>query len=265
MSCGCCSNAARAAASASRSRCDDVGASADRYGDGDARPGELREARDLDRVGVGERHRVAAAAVEGVAQVQHLGAQRAGRGRAPRSSATSSRRRPSARSRRPARRPRRRTGAAAPGRRAPARRSRRTRHRRRVDVGVARLVHRRRRAARSRNTGSSASAGWFIPSGAAGEEGEQVEVGACRPARRPAGSRALASRSRTMSKPSTSRCRRRTSWTSGGDASGAAAGREIVVMAATVAGRSSGCTAPRTGHRPSRPVAAARAAYAAAA
>ena len=41
----------------------------------DARPVELREARDLVRVGVGQRQRVAAAAVERAAQVQHLGAE----------------------------------------------------------------------------------------------------------------------------------------------------------------------------------------------
>ena len=47
-----------------------------RYGRVDARPVELREPRHLVRVGVGQRQRVAAAAVEGAAQVQHLGAER---------------------------------------------------------------------------------------------------------------------------------------------------------------------------------------------
>ena len=42
----------------------------------DPRPVELREAGDLDRVGVGQRHRVAGPAVERLAQVQHPGAER---------------------------------------------------------------------------------------------------------------------------------------------------------------------------------------------
>ena len=45
----------------------------------DARPVELREEVGLDRVGVGQRERVAAAAVERLAQVQHLRAEPAGR------------------------------------------------------------------------------------------------------------------------------------------------------------------------------------------
>ena len=51
-----------------------VGARTD-VGRVDARPVELREPCDLVRVGVGQRQRVAAAAVERAAQVQHLGAQ----------------------------------------------------------------------------------------------------------------------------------------------------------------------------------------------
>ena len=42
---------------------------------GDARPVELGEPRDLHRVGVGQAHRVPGAAVEGVLQVQHAGAE----------------------------------------------------------------------------------------------------------------------------------------------------------------------------------------------
>ena len=60
----------------------------------DARPVELGEARDLVRVGVGEAHRVAAAAVERLLQVQHLGAERGVDAVRLVPAATSSRRRP---------------------------------------------------------------------------------------------------------------------------------------------------------------------------
>ncbi len=53
-----------------------VGDREDRGGAVDAGPVELGEAGDLIGLRVGERHRVAAAAVEGLAQVQHLRAQR---------------------------------------------------------------------------------------------------------------------------------------------------------------------------------------------
>ena len=52
----------------------DVGRAVDRRRR-DARPVELREARDLVRVGVGQRHRVAGASVERVLQMKHPRAQ----------------------------------------------------------------------------------------------------------------------------------------------------------------------------------------------
>ena len=74
MSCGCASNAARAWRSDSASSGVHIGAGPE-VRRVDARPVELREPRDLVGVGVGQRQRVAAAAVEGAAQVQHLGAE----------------------------------------------------------------------------------------------------------------------------------------------------------------------------------------------
>ena len=193
MSCGCAANAASACASARRSA---ATTSRPRRPAGSGSAGTSMRGQSnfgkqvgLDRVGVGQRERVAAAAVEGLAQVQHLRAELRRRGRAPRCGGASSRTRSSARSRRPAPRPRRRTGAAARGRRARARTSRRTPRGascrcRSCDglltatstssvtevrvVGQRRVVHAQRRG---------------------GEEAEQVEVAARRRARRRARTR----------------------------------------------------------------------------
>ena len=164
MSCGCASKAARAWRSDSASQLGDR-LVVDRAGVRrvDARPVELGEPRDLVRVGVGQRQRVAAAAVEGAAQVQHLGAERgvdAARLVEPALPVEGDLERvldgqraavdeEQVRQRRIAEHPREGVDEAG--------------HRHAVDVGVARLVHRRRREL-GEELRVLASAGWFMPS-----------------------------------------------------------------------------------------------------